>query len=76
MVARLIDGKATAAALRVRVAEAAANLSKTNRIIPGLAAVLVGDDPASEIYVRNKVHASRMVEDSPPAFGRPASALR
>jgi methylenetetrahydrofolate dehydrogenase (NADP+)/methenyltetrahydrofolate cyclohydrolase len=57
MVARLIDGRAIAGSLRARVAEAAANLSETNRIIPGLAAVLVGGDPASEVYIRNKVRA-------------------
>jgi methylenetetrahydrofolate dehydrogenase (NADP+)/methenyltetrahydrofolate cyclohydrolase len=54
MVARLIDGKAEAAALRARVAVAAAELKAQHGIVPGLAAVLVGDDPASEIYVRNK----------------------
>src|SRR5437764_10170448 len=55
--ARLIDGRAIAAALRARVAAAAADLRDRHGITAGLAAVLVGDDPASEVYVRNKVRA-------------------
>jgi methylenetetrahydrofolate dehydrogenase (NADP+) / methenyltetrahydrofolate cyclohydrolase len=54
MTARLIDGKAVAAAVRERVAgEVAAYEAETGRA-PVLATVIVGDDPASEIYVRNK----------------------
>lgn len=52
--ARLIDGKSLAAALRRRVAAAAAELHRGHGIAPGLATVLVGDNPASEIYVRSK----------------------
>jgi methylenetetrahydrofolate dehydrogenase (NADP+) / methenyltetrahydrofolate cyclohydrolase len=55
--ARLIDGKAHAASLRAAVAQGAAQL-RTRGIRPGLAAVLVGDDPASEVYVRSKGKAS------------------
>jgi methylenetetrahydrofolate dehydrogenase (NADP+) / methenyltetrahydrofolate cyclohydrolase len=55
---RVIDGKASAAALRRRVAEAAARLKAQHGVVPGLAAVLVGDDPASEVYVRSKGKAS------------------
>ena len=51
---RIIDGKARAAALRARVAAAAARLRDGHGVVPGLAAVLVGDDPASQVYVRNK----------------------
>ncbi|HLJ52302.1 MAG TPA: bifunctional methylenetetrahydrofolate dehydrogenase/methenyltetrahydrofolate cyclohydrolase FolD [Rhizomicrobium sp.] len=54
MSATIIDGKAFAAKLRARVAEATAKLKSAYGIVPGLATVLVGDDPASEIYVRNK----------------------
>ena len=54
MTARIIDGKAFAATLRARVAEEAAKLKAEHGIVPGLATVLVGDDPASEVYVRNK----------------------
>src|SRR4051794_11061059 len=54
MAARVIDGKAVAAAVRERVkVDVAAYVEEAGRV-PGLATVLVGDDPASEIYVRNK----------------------
>jgi methylenetetrahydrofolate dehydrogenase (NADP+) / methenyltetrahydrofolate cyclohydrolase len=55
--ARLIDGKAIAGALRERVAEAAAMLRERHGVTAGLAAVLVGDDPASQVYVRSKARA-------------------
>ena len=55
--AAIIDGKAIAAALRRRVANAAAELHTRHRITAGLATVLVGDDPASQVYVRSKVRA-------------------
>jgi methylenetetrahydrofolate dehydrogenase (NADP+)/methenyltetrahydrofolate cyclohydrolase len=56
--AALIDGKASAAALRARVAAKAAELKATHGISPGLAVVLVGDDPASAVYLRNKSKAA------------------
>ncbi len=52
--ATLIDGKAFAAGLVERVAAAAARLEEAHGIKPGLAVVIVGEDPASQIYVRNK----------------------
>ena len=57
MSARIIDGKAFAAGLRGRVAEVAADLARRTGIVPGLAVILVGDDPASAVYVRNKEKA-------------------
>jgi len=51
---RIIDGKAFAAELRTRVATAVSSLESSHGLIPGLAVVLVGEDPASEVYVRNK----------------------
>ena len=50
----VIDGKAAAARLRARVAEETAALKARRGVAPGLAAVLVGDDPASRVYVRAK----------------------
>ena len=50
----IIDGKAFAAELRARVATAVSRLGSSHGLIPGLAVVLVGEDPASEVYVRNK----------------------
>jgi methylenetetrahydrofolate dehydrogenase (NADP+)/methenyltetrahydrofolate cyclohydrolase len=52
--ARIIDGKAFAAGLRTRIAAEAARLKAEHGLVPGLATVLVGNDPASEVYVRNK----------------------
>ena len=54
MAAEIIDGKAFAAGLRARLAVQVAALKARHGVTPGLAAVLVGDDPASAIYVRNK----------------------
>ena len=56
MTAHLIDGNAISKQLRLEVAQRAAAL-RTRGITPGLAVVLVGDNPASEVYVRNKVKA-------------------
>ena len=55
--ARIIDGKAIAGQLRQQVAEAVAELRGRHGITPGLAAVLVGEDAASQIYVRSKARA-------------------
>lgn len=49
-----IDGKAFAVGLRERVGKAVAQLQQDHGLVPGLAVVLVGEDPASEVYVRNK----------------------
>jgi methylenetetrahydrofolate dehydrogenase (NADP+)/methenyltetrahydrofolate cyclohydrolase len=54
MSATIIDGNAHAAHLKARVAVEAARLKADHGLVPGLATVLVGDDPASEVYVRNK----------------------
>lgn len=54
MNARIIDGKAYAAGLRSRVAADAARFAASAGRKPGLAVILVGDDPASHVYVRNK----------------------
>ena len=52
--ADIIDGKAFAADVRARVAENVARLAADHGLTPGLAVVLVGEDPASQVYVRNK----------------------
>jgi methylenetetrahydrofolate dehydrogenase (NADP+)/methenyltetrahydrofolate cyclohydrolase len=58
MTARLIDGKAAAAAIRARVAEQVAGFIERTGRPPGLATVLVGEDPASAVYVRSKNRAT------------------
>ncbi len=52
--AKLIDGKLYAEGLRKRIAVAVASLKKDHSLTPGLAVVLVGEDPASKVYVANK----------------------
>ena len=52
--AKRIDGKAFAQGLRERVGTAVSNLQRDHGLTPGLAVVLVGEDPASQVYVRNK----------------------
>lgn len=57
MTARLIDGAAIAKRVRAEAAEGAAAMLAASGMRPGLAVILVGDDPASAVYVRNKVRA-------------------
>lgn len=54
MTAKVIDGRVIAAELRDKVAAEVARLKRDHNITPGLAVVLVGNDPASEVYVRSK----------------------
>jgi methylenetetrahydrofolate dehydrogenase (NADP+)/methenyltetrahydrofolate cyclohydrolase len=61
MTARLIDGKMIAADLRGKVTDAVHRLRRDRGLVPGLAVVLVGENPASEVYVRNK---TKMVAES------------
>ncbi len=64
--ARIIDGKAFAAELRGRVAAAVSELKSGPGLTPGLAVVLVGENPASQVYVRNK--AKQTVETGMQSF--------
>jgi methylenetetrahydrofolate dehydrogenase (NADP+)/methenyltetrahydrofolate cyclohydrolase len=57
--AAIIDGKRIAADLRREVAEGVAKLQRERGLVPGLAVVLVGEDPASQVYVRSKAKATR-----------------
>ena len=59
--AKVIDGKAVAAGLRNRIAAEAARLRKEMDLTAGLATVLVGSDPSSQVYVRGKVRACSTV---------------
>lgn len=59
MGAEIIDGKAIAAALRQRIAQAVSQLQENHKLTPGLAVVLVGEDAASQVYVRNKGIATK-----------------
>lgn len=64
--AQIIDGKATAAALRERIASAVTSLKDKHGLTPGLAVVLVGENPASQVYVRSK--AKQTVEAGMASF--------
>jgi len=55
----IIDGRRIAARLRAQIAIEVDSLSETNHVTPGLAVVLVGEDPASLVYVRNKVRQAK-----------------
>ena len=59
--AQLIDGKALSQGVRDKIAQEAASLFARSGIKPGLAAILVGDDPASHLYVKNKEKACEAV---------------
>ena len=57
MTARIIDGKTISADLRGKVTDAVHRLRRDRGIVPGLAVLLIGKNPASEVYVRNKTKA-------------------
>ena len=57
MAAKIIDGKKIAAAVREDIRTRAAALTERTGIVPGLAVLIVGEDPASQVYVRNKKKA-------------------
>ncbi len=73
MPAQIIDGKALAQSIREGIAEDVRLLEKDTGIKPGLAAVLVGDDPASAVYVRNKKIACEKAGLYPQEHLLPAS---
>jgi methylenetetrahydrofolate dehydrogenase (NADP+)/methenyltetrahydrofolate cyclohydrolase len=74
LAARIIDGKTIAARLRAHVAAEAAQLKAAHGVSPGLAVVLVGADPASEVYVRAKSKAVAETGMQPLDHKLPASA--
>src|SRR5688572_31508549 len=59
--AQILDGRSSADAIKREVADEVRELNRTRGVAPCLAAVLVGDDPASAVYVRNKVRACEEV---------------
>jgi len=72
MPARIIDGKALASEIREGIARRVAARISDKRRAPGLAVILVGSDPASKIYVRNKREACKQVGFVSRAFDLPA----
>ena len=76
MPAQIIDGKALAQTIREGIAEEVRLLEKDTGIKPGLAAVLVGDDPASAVYVRNKRIACEKAGLYPEEYLLPVSTTQ
>ena len=74
MTAKILDGRALAKEIRAEVAIGVAEMQQRHGVTPGLAAVLVGDDPASAIYVRNKRRACDEVGMVSDTFEMPADA--
>ena len=72
MTADLIDGKKIAGALRAKIATRVGVLKSDHNLTPGLAVVLVGEDPASQVYVRNKGIATKEVGMNSLEFRLPA----
>src|SRR5256714_6138379 len=72
--AEMLDGRAAAEAIKREVAEAVAALKREKGVTPRLAAVLIGDDPASAVYVRNKIRACEEVGIASEHVPMPATA--
>ena len=72
--AKILDGTATSKEIRAEVAEGVAEMRQKHSVTPGLAVVLMGDDPASAIYVRNKGRACHEVGMFNETFHLPESA--
>ena len=71
--AKILDGQALAKEVRGEVAAGVVEMGENHQVTPGLAAVLVGDDPASAVYVRNKRRACDEVGMFSETFALPAS---
>ena len=76
MSARIIDGKAIAAKIRGEQKERILRLQQQHGVRPGLAVILVGNDPASQVYVRNKVTACKLVGIRSELVELPATATQ
>ena len=76
MPAQIIDGKAFAATVREKVAVHVSRLKNDHGITPGLAVVLVGEDPASQVYVRNKIWRTEAASMTSIEHRLPANTTR
>ncbi len=74
MTAHIIDGKAVAAKIRGEQKERILRMQAAHGVTPGLAVILVGEDPASQVYVRNKITACREVGIRSELIKLPATA--
>src|SRR5215813_5857957 len=74
--ATLIDGKTVAADLQRRVGDAVASLHRLHQMRPGLATILIGDDPASTVYIRSKTRACNAADIASFHHQLPSSASK
>ena len=74
--ANIIDGKAISAAIRAEIKDATEVFAKENGFRPGLAVIIVGEDPASQVYVRNKRRACEEVGFYSEAYELPAETTQ
>lgn len=74
--AKIIDGKAISAAIRAEIKEETAAFAKEFGYAPGLAVIIVGEDPASQVYVRNKRRACEEVGFYSEAYELPAETTQ
>ncbi len=70
--AKLIDGKKIAGEIRARIAQETASFTAENGYAPGLSVIIVGEDPASQVYVRNKKRACEEVGFASEVIALPA----
>lgn len=74
--AKIIDGKTVSASVKQKVADECAELFKTTGKKPGLAVIIVGDDPASKVYVNNKKKACELVGFLSKEYALPAQTTQ
>ncbi|MBM2827171.1 MAG: folD, partial [Dehalococcoidia bacterium] len=74
MPAQILDGNKIAAQVRAEVAEGVARLKEKRGITPGLSVILVGENPASHVYVRNKARAAQEVGINAATIALPKEA--
>lgn len=74
--AKIIDGKAISAQIRAELAQSTKQFEKDHGFLPGLAVVIVGEDPASQVYVRNKRRACEEVGFYSEAYELPAETTQ
>ncbi len=74
--ARIIDGKAAAAALRAEIGQEIAAIKAASGLVPGLHVVLVGDDPASRVYVDSKEKLAAEIGMNSAVHRMPAETTR
>ena len=74
--AKIIDGKAISSQIREEIAEQVKEYNARNGVLPGLAVVIVGENPASQVYVRNKKHACEQVGFNSWVYEMPESTTQ